>query len=220
MYRVQNDPELIKQAATVLPMMSFELKGLKVDPGRHKNTLNQITRKNIDPNKASYMYQSVPYDLYFELYIYCKNAEDGTKILEQIVHNFKPQWDMTLQLIPEMNIKVDTPVILGDVSLLDKYDGNFTERRAIVWTLTFTMKGEIWGPIKSKKIIKFAKQNFYFDANNMTEENRIGNITVTPGLTANGQPTTLSANSVDPNVIYADDDFGFVIESSGLILHE
>lgn len=219
LYRVLNDPEFIKQASIILPMMSFELKSINYDSTRHKNTLNQTVRLNTDPNKMSYVYQSVPYDLNFELYIYTLNAEDGTKIVEKILPNFKPNWDMTLSLIPELNYKLDTPVIIGQPSSEDKYDGTFTNRRSIVWTIPFTLKGEMIGPVKAKKIIKFAKEEFYFDPS-LDPQSKVGYVNVQPGLTANGTPTTNANNSVDPNTIYANNDFGFVVESSGIILNE
>lgn len=215
--RVEGDKNLDKQIAITLPYLSFELLNIQYDGNRKKNTLNQIVRKSQNPNKVRYTYQSVPYNLNFNLYIYVKNAEDGTKILEQILPYFKPQWDMTLNLIPELNIKLDTPLILNSVSSEDKYDGSFTERRAIIWTLNFTLEGEYFGPIKEKPIIKFAKQQFYMGENS-TEI--IGYINTEPGLTANGQPTSIKSQSIDPNLIEIDNDFGFVDESSGLILNE
>ena len=83
--RIIADPTLTKETALSLPRMSFELSNLAYDGSRKKNTLNLTVRKDLtNPNKLKYQYQSVPYDLNFRLYIYVKNAEDGTKILEQI----------------------------------------------------------------------------------------------------------------------------------------
>lgn len=217
--RVTSDPNLDKEAAIILPYMSFELVSMSYDGARKKNTLNQTVRKDsTNPNKLRYQWQSVPYDLNFRLYIYVKNAEDGTKVLEQILPYFKPQWDMTLNLIPEMNIKLDTPVELKSVTSEDKYDGSFIERRAIIWTLDFTLRGEFFGPIKSKPIVKFAKTDYYFGPEDQSE--LIGFLNTQPGLTANGEPTTSANNSIDVNLIEIDDDFGFVEISSGAVLNE
>ena len=216
--RIIADPTLTKETALSLPRMSFELSNLAYDGSRKKNTLNLTVRKDLtNPNKLKYQYQSVPYDLNFRLYIYVKNAEDGTKILEQILPYFKPQWDMTLNIIPEFNIKIDTPVELRSVSSEDKYDGQFTERRSIIWTLDFVVRGEYFGPIKSKPIIKFPRAEFYIEPN---DQDMVGYYKVSPGLTANGTPTSSAIDSVDPNIIEVDDDFGFVEESSGLVLNE
>lgn len=220
MARVEQDPNTNASPAINLPIMSFELQSLNSDNSRHLNTLNQTVRKDPnDPNSLKYQYQSVPWNLNFNLYIYVKNAEDGTKIIEQILPYFKPQWDMTLNLIPEMNIKVDVPVVIGQPTSEDTYDGKFEQRRAIIWTIPFTLKGYYFGPIKKKKIIKFSKQQFYF-GNPEDSSEMVGYINVEPGLTANGEPTTSAELSIDPNLIEVDDDFGFVVESSGLILNE
>lgn len=219
--RVNEDATTLnRETAINLPIMSFELASISYDSSRHLNTLNMTVRKKNDsPNSLNYQYQSVPWNLNFNLYIYVKNAEDGTKIVDQLLPYFKPQWDMTLHIIPEMNIKLDVPINIGDPTSEDKYDGAFTERRVIIWTIPFTMKAAYYGPIKQRKIIKFSKMDFKFgDSNNSSDV--IGNINVQPGLTANGQPTTDKTLSVDPNVIEVDDDFGFVVESSGLILNE
>lgn len=220
MARVEQNAKLDRETAITLPRMAFELVSMDMDESRKKNTLNQIVRKHpSQPNKMKMQYQSVPWNLSFNLYIFVKNAEDGTKILEQILPYFKPQWDMTLNILPEMGINLDTPVFIGNPTCEDKYDGAFTERRAIIWTVPFTLKGEYFGPVKEKPIIKFSVQEYYLgepqDGNEM-----VATLNVQPGLTANGEPTSSANNSVDPNTIYATDDFGFVIESSGQILVE
>lgn len=218
--RVDADPKTNKEIAINLPYMSFELASISPDPSRKLNTLNMTVRKKTgSPNTMNYQYQSVPYNLNFNLYIYVKNAEDGTKILEQILPYFKPQWDMTLNILPEMNIKLDVPLNIGDPTSEDKYDGTFTERRAIIWTIPFMMKASYFGPVKNKKIIKFSKQEYKFGSETDASE-VVGRIQVQPGLTADGNPTTDATESVDPNTIYADDDYGFVETNSGLILNE
>lgn len=218
--RVEEDAKTNRDNAISLPIMSFEMSSLEPDPTRKLNTLNQTVRKKTnDPNSLNYQYQSVPWNINFNLYIFVKNAEDGTKILEQILPYFKPQWDMTLNLIPEMNIKLDVPVNIGTPTPEDRYDGAFTERRSIIWTIPFVMKAAYYGPIKARKIIKFSRQEYKF-GNPEDASLPVGILAVQPGLTANGEPTTSANNSIDPNEIEVDDDFGFVVTSSGLVLNE
>jgi len=212
MARVEEDAKnLNRPTALVLPYMSFELTSLQAAPQRKKNTLNQFVRLDEDANKNKMMYQSVPYDLSFNLYIYVKNAEDGTKILEQILPYFKPQWDMTLLLIPEMDIRLDVPIIIGSPSSEDKYDGAFTQRRSIIWTVPFTLQGEYFGIIKKKPIIKFSKQKYYI-GNETESSDLITQINLKPGLTPEGLPTNNENETIDPNEIYATDDFGFIVD--------
>lgn len=215
--RVTQDPSIDRQTATLpLPSMSFEMTGMNYDGRRKLDTINRLAVINTDDkSKNKYQYTPVPYNISFILTIYAKNAEDGTKILEQILPYFTPDWTTTIHLIPEMNLSIDVPIVLNRVSMEDSYEGDFKERRAIMWILDFTLKGYFYGPIKSSKIIKFTNTEF-FVASTDNIADAVGNsdpvawIQIQPGLTANGQPTSNSALSIAVANIVATDDFGFV----------
>lgn len=215
--RVISDPNIDRPTALVLPRMSFQMLDMKYDGDRKLNTLNKITYTTTDPNKNKYQYEGVPYNFTFRLNVYVKNAEDGTKIVEQIIPFFTPDWTPTLKLIPEMGVILDTPIILNSVTTEDTYDQTFSQRRAIVWTLDFTLKGFLFAPIKEKKIIKFANTTFY---NVKIDDmySAIGNtapsdrVTVRPALLANGQPTSNVALSIPLSEIEATDDFGYAVD--------
>jgi hypothetical protein len=223
--RLESDPEIQRQTALSLPRMSFEMSGIEYDLTRKLNTLGKIAIPDPDnKNRLKYQYNPVPYNFNFVLSIYVKNAEDGTKILEQILPFFTPDWTSSVSLIPELNLNMDIPVILNNVSVEDSYDGNFTQRRALIWTLKFTLKGYLYGPIKKNSIIKFANTTFYIP--DMDVKSGIGNtspndrVTVAPGLDANGNPTSNAQISIDRNLIVATDDFGYVTDVAGIILSE
>jgi hypothetical protein len=223
--RFENDPDIDRPFATLLPRMSFEQISMEYDGSRKLPTVGKIVVKDpTNPNKLKYQYNPVPYNLKFRLYVYVKNAEDGTKIIEQILPFFTPEWTVTVRLIQEMNITMDIPVILDDIGIEDSYNGNFQDRRALIWTLEFTVKGYIYGPIKKTAIIKFANTNFYIPSVPDGQLNTaVGNtdpverVTIRPGLTANGQPTSNLANSISLSEIEADDDFGFIIINDQLM---
>lgn len=214
--RVIADPNIDRPTAIVLPRMSFQLIEMKYDGDRKLNTLGRATYTTTDKNLNKYQYNPVPYNFHFKLNIYVKSAEDGTKIIEQILPFFTPDWTPTLKLIPEMNVVVDTPVVLNSITSEDTYDQQFLQRRAIIWTLDFTLKGYLFGPIKEKKIIKFANSTFYI-AKQQDLYDAIGNtapsdrVTVRPAMTANGTPTANVAESVPLSEIDADDDFGYAV---------
>jgi hypothetical protein len=223
--RFENDPEINRPFATLLPRMSFEQISMEYDGTRKLPTVGKITVKDPDnPNKLKYQYNPVPYNLKFRLYVYVKNAEDGSKIIEQILPFFTPEWTVTVRLIQEMNIVMDIPVILDNIAIEDSYNGNFQDRRALIWTLDFTLKGYLYGPVKKTGIIKFANTNFYIP--NVPDgelKTAVGNtdpverVTIRPGLTANGQPTSNLANSITLSEIEADDDFGYIVITDQLM---
>lgn len=214
--RLNADPDIDRPTAVAtLPMMSFEMTNISYDGSRKLNTIKRtVVSDNSNANRMKYQYAPVAYNIGFRLYVYVKNAEDGTKIIEQILPYFTPDWTTTVQLIPEMEITLEIPVILDRISQEDTYDGNFKERRAITWTLDFTLKGYMYGPIKSGAIIKFANTVYYTPSSDLLTG--IGTTdptmyyTVQPGLTANGQPTANGSQSIDPNLITATNDFGYV----------
>lgn len=206
--RLEQDPSLSAPAMT-LPRMSFELLTMTYAPDRkltrllHDNTPRQITG-----NTYKTQFAAVPYDLDFELNIMTKYNEDGIKILEQIIPFFTPDFTPKIKLMDEFDIALDVPIVLNAISNEDTYDGDFETRRALIWTLTFTVKGYYFGPSTEKKIIKFAEMNIYdkFDA-----EDPVVQITNRPGLTANGQPTTDINNTVPYTDIESDDDWGLIV---------
>ena len=218
--RLNQDPNIDRQTATpTMPMMSFEMTGMSYDGSRKLNTVGRSVVKNINDNSLKYQYNPVPYNIGFRLYVYVKNAEDGTKIVEQILPYFTPDWTTTVKLIPEMEITLEIPLVLTSISQEDNYSGSFTERQAIVWTMDFVMKGYIYGPVKTGKIIKFANSVFYAPTvEDGKLQTAVGNtspisyVHIQPGLTPEGAPTSNAALSIDPNLIEATDDYGFVIE--------
>tara|TARA_R110000868_G_scaffold308586_1_gene570061 strand:- start:411 stop:1250 length:840 start_codon:yes stop_codon:yes gene_type:complete len=223
--RVDADPNIDRQAAIVLPRMSFEMTDMRYDSSRKLNTIGRSVVKDADStSKLKYQYNPVPYNLSFRLYVYVKNAEDGTKIVEQILPFFTPDWTTTVQLIPEMGINMDIPVVLESINIEDTYDGDFDKRRVLIWTLDFTLKGYIYGPVKKSGIIKFANTNFYIP---QVEDGQLASavgittpserITVRPGLLANGSPTSNATSSIPLSEIEANDDFGYCVSIESII---
>ena len=217
--RLNSDPNIDRQTATpTLPLMAFEMTDITYDADRKLNTVNKVVVSQANnSNIMKYQYNPVPYNIGFKLHIMVKNAEDGTKIIEQILPYFTPDWTTTVQLIPEMEITQEIPIVLNTVAQEDVYEGQFTERRSLTWTLDFTLKGFIYGPVKTGAIIKFANSVFYTPSvADGSLQNAVGNtspaafLQTQPGLTSNGQPTANSSASIDPNLITATSDFGYV----------
>jgi hypothetical protein len=205
--KLEQDPGLRSPAIT-LPRITFEIMGMTYDGERNLGGLSRH-RKTIGTNNDSYnsQFTPTPYNLEFQLNIMTKFEEDGSKILEQILPFFKPEFTPTVKLIDELDMFFDIPVILNSVSKEDTYEGSFEERRSLIWTLSFTMKAYYFGPVTTKKVIKFANVNVHaaMDATTPLEVVR-----VRPGLTANGEPTTNLANSVTTSEINFDDDWAYI----------
>ena len=221
--RVLQDPALDKQSAVgPLPIISFEMGKIEYDGSRKLNTIMKSSvRLNDEKSKFRYQYNPVPYNIQFKAYIYVKNVEDGTKIVEQILPYFTPDWTTTCNLIPEMEIKMDIPIILTNINYSDKYDGDYKDRRMIIWELDFVCKGYFYGPVKKGGIIKFINLDFFIPktqdiADGIGVTPMAEKVTIQPGLDANGNPINYYGQSnselgtLPYNDIEVDDDYGFI----------
>jgi hypothetical protein len=162
--RLQGDPELDKKVQVLLPRISYEMVGFNYDKDRKLNTNNKNFSSNPDnADKAFMQYNPVPYDFNFGLTIYTRNVEDGNQIIEQILPYFTPDYSLRVTLVPEMGITKVIPIVLNDVRLIIESDGMFnSEVRTVIWTLSFTAKGFIFGAVKDVPIIKEVNENFLF----------------------------------------------------------
>jgi hypothetical protein len=151
-----------KVTATRTPRMGFAMTGVTYDSARKLNTIGRNVAANTSSTTTNMitMYNPVPYNFDFELFILVKNAEDGTQILEQILPFFTPEFTVTVNTIPDMNIKADVPITLNSSSVADEYEGDLSARRTITWTLSFSLKGFIYPNVTSGQVIKSIEVNF------------------------------------------------------------
>jgi hypothetical protein len=198
--KITQDPALNRPQAVSLPRMSFEILGMNYDGSRKTNSLNKL-----QTSENAFVYSPAPYNIEFNLYVMTKYAEDGTKILEQILPFFRPEYTFTAFILDDLPA-LDLPLILNSVSVEDIYEGDFETRRSLMWTLSFTMKVWFFGPIRDRKQIKFMDIRAY-------PQMQLGegsNIQIQPGLTANGEPTTDINETIPFQQIEFDDDWGVI----------
>ena len=189
----QNPDPTNKRVQITLPRISFEINGIQYDSSRKVSPTQKIKfAKDTDENKNVFM--PVPYNLSFELAIISKNQEDGLQILEQILPFFQPHYNLPVKLVPELDETKDVPVVLNSVDYEDDYENNFQTRRAIIYTLQFTVKTYLYGPVTDSKTIKKVITDFYTDTNTTSAPREV-RYTIQP----------------DPVTADADDDFGFGI---------
>jgi hypothetical protein len=203
--RLTQDPNLTKPVAIQLPRIGFEMTDISYASERKLPTINRVAVQDPDnPNRLKHQYMPVPYDFSFSMYILVKNANDGTRILEQILPFFTPDWTATLNLDSSMQHKYDIPIILDDVRSEDTYEGNFIERRVLTWTLNFTLKGYIFGPTRKSEQIKTSIINLYNVASDIPFSSAIGNTTIQQIIT-----TLPVVDGKALSEIEADDDYTF-----------
>ena len=192
--RLREDPNLNKKVALTLPRIGFEISGISYDPSRKLNSVQKVKKTNdsTDGKTLSSQFMPVPYNMDFELVVMAKQSDDALQIVEQILPFFQPDYTITLNDNSSMGTTRDVPIILSNVTYADEYEGSFEDRRVITYTLSFTAKFYLYGPVTDQKVIKSVQVDQYTDmpVNAPKREQRY---TVTPS----------------PATADADDNFGF-----------
>jgi len=183
-----------REFAITLPRMGFEISNIAYDPTRKLTRIQKFkqVKSNKDGKVLDFNYTPVPYNISYNLFSFTASAEAGLQIIEQILPFFQPDFTVTINAIPDLNIKRDIPIILNSVNYEDTYSGDFQTRRAVIYTLNFTAKTYLFGPSTSQKVIKTVQTDNYSDTDRVNKA-RESRIIVVPS------PTTANA----------DDDFGF-----------
>ena len=154
--RIAAQPQSFEQSfETFLPRLGFEMAGIVYDPNRRVSFVQQNRALNsTSTTSLNAQYAPTPYNINMILYVYAKNQDDGLQVIEQIIPYFNPDFNLTLNAVPAMGIKNDLPVILDSINYEDEYEGDFSSRRAIIWTLSFTMKLNFYGPVNRQGLIR------------------------------------------------------------------
>ena len=199
--RIQQQPELNRDIAISLPRLSFEMQGLQYDPTRKTGIAQTFLTKN--GTNAKKVYMPVPYNIAFELSIMSKLSDDALQILEQIVPYFQPSFNITVNLISSIGEKKDIPIVLESINYSDQYEGGFESRRTIIYTLAFTAKTYLFGPVADSPegLIKKVDVDFYGNTNIKTAK-RVQRYSATPTAKKNydDDQATVVNGAIDADV--------------------
>ena len=208
--RIQQQPELNKAVQLTLPRMSFEMNSITYDPSR-KSGITQ-TFKTVDEGKIKKVFMPVPYNLGFELNILTKLQDDSLQIVEQILPFFQPGFTLTIDLADQIGEKRDVPMVLDDISFTDDYEGNFETRRALIYTLRFTAKTYMFGPIADSTdgLIRKVQLDYYTDTNTRTATREMRYSVKAKAKKDYNEDTVI--DQYDDPLIEPGDDFGFTEE--------
>ena len=210
--RIQQQPELNKATQITLPRMSFEISSIQYDPTR-KSGITQ-TFKAKDGEQMKKVFMPVPYNLGFELNILTKLQDDGLQILEQILPFFQPGFTLSVDLVKSIGEKRYIPMVLQSITQQDDYEGDFATRRALIYTLQFTAKTFMFGPIADtpEGLIRKVQLDYYSDTNQRTAK-RVQRYTVAAKAKQDYNEDNVIDEKDDP-FIEPGDDFGFTESST------
>ena len=192
--RLQEDPNITKKVAVTLPRIGFEIQTISYDSTRKLNSIQKLKKVNSSAQgkTMSQQFMPVPYNMDFQMSVMAKNSDDALQIVEQILPFFQPDYTVTLNDNTAMGTTRDVPIVLTNVGYEDNYEADLITRRAIIYTLDFTAKFYLYGPVTDQKVIKTVQVDQYTDSK-VNAPKREQRYSVAP-----------SPASAD-----ADDDFGF-----------
>ena len=190
--RLEQQANLNKPVQITLPRMSFEMTNIAYDPTRKAGVTQ--TFKASDGTNMKKVFMPVPYNIGFELNAMVKLNDDGLQIIEQILPFFQPAFTLTVDLVDSIGEKRDIPMVLDGISFQDDYEGDYATRRALTYTLNFTVKTYLFGPIaeSTEGLIKKVQTDFYMNTDKAAASREM-RYTVTP----------------DPITAGPEDNFGF-----------
>ena len=208
--RIQQQPDLNKATQLSLPRMSFEVNNITYDPSR-KTGVTQ-TFKVKDGKQVKKVFMPVPYNLGFELNILTKLQDDSLQILEQVLPFFQPGFTLSIDLVKSIGEKRDVPMVLDSINFTDDYEGNFETRRALIYTLNFTAKTFMFGPVADSTdgLIRKVQLDYYTDTNTRTASREMRYTVAAKAKKDYNEDSVI--DQYDDPLIPPGDDFGFTEE--------
>ena len=162
--RIREDASISKTTAITLPRIAFEIQTLSYDTTRKLNRVTKIRKTSAKGSgKLETQNMPVPYNVDLQLFVMAKSGDDALQIIEQILPFFQPEYTITVNDNLDMKQKRDIPIVLTGIDYEDNYEGDFTTRRAIIYTLSFTAKFYLYGPVTSQSIIKSVQVDQFTD---------------------------------------------------------
>jgi hypothetical protein len=198
--RVEQQPNLNTPVQITLPRMSFEFTGLSYDTTRKLTTTQTfLSKSTTDSTDIRKTYMPVPYNMDFDLNIMTKLNDDMLQIIEQILPYFQPSYTLTVNLIDSIGEKRDIPIVLDNISMEDTYEGDYSTRRALIYTLKFTAKTYLFGPVSSGSSNIIQKVSLGFVSGDTKSTTRDLTYSVDPTATKNytGEVTTNITKDVE-----------------------
>jgi hypothetical protein len=219
--RLKQNPDLNAPVQITLPRMSFEFTNLSYDSSRKSTQTQTVIYTDPDGTETKKGYLPVPYNMTITLSIYTKLNDDMLQIIEQIVPYFQPGYTLPIKFLGNLNEVINVPVQLENIDMSDDYEGNFDTRRALIYTLTFTAKTYVFGPLKdvSGDIIKKVTVGYVAGSTSGRSYERDVTYQVTPRAVKDydGVVATLLSENVDMVETIIDVDDGTKIPEKSYI---
>jgi len=197
-----------RKTSITLPRIYFEMTGISYDSSRKLSPIQKYTEVITgDGTKIKTQYVPVPYNLGFELGIIAKSQNDALQIVEQILPFFQPSFNVTINMITDMDEKRDVPFVLDNITYEDTWDESFLDRRYITYVMFFTAKTYFYGPSTQSALIREAITKEY-PTTDIVTPGRYRQYSVTPKAKEDNNEDGV-IDTLDDALVEPGDDFGF-----------
>lgn len=195
--RIEAEPNFTDPAVAIkLPRLSFEITSLTYDAESKINKMNQFKSGTISDGSREVVYAPAPYKIGLSLSVITKNQDDALQVLEQIIPYFQPEYTITVNDLPDLDLKHDLPIVLNSVSMTEDYEGDFVTRRAIIYTMEFETRVRFFGPTATKSVILTSSADINdFDTYGFLEE------VTTETVSQSAKTYTVGIDTTDDNEI-------------------
>jgi hypothetical protein len=131
-----------------VPIISYILNSISPDPSRRFNRFAKNDNMiNCGPS-GSGVYNQIPVNVSFNLFVYTRHTDDMLQIVEQIMPYFVPDHVITIDM-NEVQTNVQIPVIMVNNNLSERYEGDLSSRRLNIASFQFVAKAWIFGEVKA-----------------------------------------------------------------------
>jgi hypothetical protein len=163
-----------EQVQITLPRIEYGLLNMIYDSSRRTNQANKIVGCSSD--SSAYVNSPIPYNFNFEIVLYTRNIEDANQIMEYILPFFYPDYNIKLNMVPELGIIKNIPIsYTGESEDADSTGSYDSPVRSVFRTLTFTARSYIYQPPKYYKPILSAQTNINIPTNSVQLQMSSGN---------------------------------------------
>lgn len=161
----QDSEAMLRGNVNILPRMALTFESLV--PARNRQTNKYIKiNKDIGTEKIAFQYNAVPMDFTFMINIATRTMSDMSMIVEQILPYFNPTYSLFINELEIQDVPTSIPVSMDDVSIVLPEEYEPDEIRIIEGTISLTVKGNLYPPIKEAGKVEKVKIYMGHNINN------------------------------------------------------
>jgi hypothetical protein len=168
----QETEEIIKGNTGIIPRLSLVLNTIEKAPERTTNKYIRSHEIQFEDG-LKYTLNSVAYNWSFSILLLARTVTESSQIIEQIAPMFRPSYTLNINEIEMLEEPTTIPLDLLDIQMDIQDEHDDDDIRTIVTEFSFTLRGNMYLPIKEQHVIEHMKvylDNWFMDNTNEYEK--------------------------------------------------